>query len=88
MKKEPLFKESVRTEAEDIREELCPIKFSMLDKLSLLVPDSIRKSGYQKKVYEEGSAKLENECNMFTILETLMKIKASLIVLIGDNNKK
>ena len=29
-----------------------------------------------------------NECNIFTIVESLMKIKASLIVLIGQDHKK
>ena len=54
----------------------------------MLVPDFILNVGYDQKVYEAGENKLENECNMFTILETLMKIKASLIVLVGNNNQK
>ena len=59
-----------------------------MDKISMLVPDFILNVGYDQKVYEAGENKLENECNMFTILETLMKIKASLIVLVGNNNQK
>ena len=31
---------------------------------------------------------VKNEINMFTILETIMKIKASLTVLIGDDKSK
>ena len=31
---------------------------------------------------------VKNEINMFTILETIMKIKASLVVLIGDDESK
>ena len=31
---------------------------------------------------------VKNEINMFTIIETLMKIKASLTVLIGDDKDK
>ena len=30
---------------------------------------------------------VKNEMNMFTILETMMKIKASLTVLVGDNHE-
>ena len=59
-----------------------------MDKISMLVPNFILNVGYDQKVYEAGENKLENECNMFTILETLMKIKASLIVLVGNNNQK
>jgi hypothetical protein len=31
---------------------------------------------------------VKNEINMFTILETLMKIKATLTVLVGDDKIK
>ena len=28
-----------------------------------------------------------NECNMYTLVETMMKMRATLIVLIGDDHK-
>ena len=39
-------------------------------------------------MFNLGENLLMNECNMFTIIETLMKIKASLVVMIGDDHKK
>jgi hypothetical protein len=42
----------------------------------------------ETQYYEKGQQMVKNEINMFTIVETMMKIKASLIVLIGNDEKK
>ena len=49
--------------------------------------NDIRKHSHQHEIeiYEKGHVMVKNEINMFTILETMMKIKASLTVLIGDD---
>ena len=48
---------------------------------------SFFKKNYSVDIFELGENLLMNECNMFTIVETMMKIKASLIVLIGEDHK-
>ena len=85
--KQPFLKESTREEKEDIREELWPIRFSAWDKIKFMFPDFFVKD-YQIGMFELGENLLMNECNIFTIVESLMKIKASLIVLIGQDHKK
>ena len=85
--KSPFLKESIKEEKEDIREELWPINFSSWDKIKIMFPSFFKKN-YQVDIFELGENLLMNECNMFTIIETLMKIKASLIVLIGEDHKK
>jgi hypothetical protein len=52
-----------------------------------MFPDFFVKD-YQIGMFELGENLLMNECNIFTIVESLMKIKASLIVLIGQDHKK
>ena len=85
--KVPFLKESIREEKEDIREELWPIKFSCWDKIKIMFPDFFP-NDYKIRMFNLGENLLMNECNMFTIIETLMKIKASLVVMIGDDHKK
>lgn len=41
-----------------------------------------------QKIYQVGQNMVKNEMNMFTLLETMMKIKASLTVLVGDSHDK
>jgi hypothetical protein len=48
---------------------------------------SFFKKNYSVDIFELGENLLMNECNMFTIVETMMKIKASLIILIGEDHK-
>ena len=85
--KQPFLKESIKTEEEDIREDLWPIRFSAWDKIKFMFPEIFAKD-YQIGMFELGENFLMNECNIFTIVESLMKIKASLIVLIGQDHKK
>ena len=60
-----------------------------MDKIRMMLPDFlIKRDDYQQKIFNKGSTLLMNECNMFTIVEQLMKIKASLIILIGDDHQK
>ena len=87
----PFLTTSIRNEKEDIREELWPIKFSFLDKVKTMLPDFMSKNNkndYQQQLFHKGEKLLMNECNMFTIVESLMKIKASLIILIDNDHKK
>ena len=37
-------------------------------------------------IFYKGQNLVKNEINMFTLVETLMKIKASLTVLVGNNH--
>ena len=46
------------------------------------------KNKKKESIYEKGQKMVKNEINMFTIIETMMKIKASLTVLIGDDKDK
>ena len=81
-----LPKASTNEERVTIREELWPINFSSWDKIKIMFPSFFKKN-YQVDIFELGENLLMNECNMFTIIETLMKIKASLIVLIGEDHE-
>ena len=49
--KKPLMP-SIVSGKKDIREDLWPIKFTLMDKISLLVPNCILNVGYNQKVYE------------------------------------
>ena len=60
---------------------MLPIKFSVADKIKSLF--ICRK---KSKIYSKGEELVQNEVNMFTIIELLMKIKATLTVLVKDND--
>ena len=62
------------------------IKFSFWEKLTLLCSCFRRKNRKKKnyeKIFEKGEQMVKKELNLYTILESLMKMKASLTVLIG-----
>lgn len=40
-----------------------------------------------RAIYEKGITKVQNELNFFTLLETLMKIKATLAVIIKNDKE-
>ena len=68
------------------------IKFSFCDKFYLItglkMPKIFKNKNKTEQIYKVGEQMVQNEVNMFTILETLMKIKASLTVLVGDDEEK
>ena len=41
----------------------------------------------QEILYEKGSQMVQNDINLFTMLETLIKVKAALTVLVGNNTQ-
>ena len=46
-----------------------------------------RDRAYQD-VFKLGSERVKNDLNMYTMLETIMKIKAAVTVLVGNNDAK
>ena len=73
-------------------EQCRPIKLSFLDKLKIFCkynfPISSKCSLLKFKndaLYDKGNDIVKNELNFFTLLETLNKIKASLSVLINND---
>ena len=49
----------------------------------------LKRKGTQpyQDVFELGSEKVKNDLNMYTMLETIMKLKAAVTVLVGKNSK-
>ena len=39
-------------------------------------------------IFQKGETMVQNEINLFTLTETLMKIKASLTILVGENHNQ
>ena len=66
-----------------------PIKLSLSDKFKILIKYNIpcfkRIEFTGREIYERGEIMVKNELNFFTLLETLMKIKASLAVIIQND---
>ena len=78
-----------------------PIHFSWQQKLILLFSSinpckwltkklkrKDHKTELYKEIFELGSEKVKNDLNMYTMLETIMKLKAAVTVLVGNNNKQ
>jgi hypothetical protein len=72
------------TDNDNIYSSIQPIKYSFYGKMRLFLI-SLFPGKRKESIYEKGQRMVKNEINMFTIIETLMKIKASLTVLIGDD---
>ena len=69
------------------------IRFKFWDKFILLFNFCVLKSRKKtfaeyENIYEKGSNMVKNDLNMYTLLETLMKIKATLSVLVGHDSQR
>tara|TARA_B110000285_G_scaffold144120_1_gene161017 strand:+ start:193 stop:411 length:219 start_codon:yes stop_codon:yes gene_type:complete len=65
-----------------------PFKQKMLFILESFIPScclSHKNRSTTDVIFHKGETLVQNEINMFTLAETLMKIKATLTILVGDN---
>ena len=61
-------------------------KFKLL--LGLILPERCFKDDLYRQIYKKGQERVQNDLNMFSILEQLVKIKASLAVILEEDHTK
>ena len=73
-------KEHVENVEDNDIDDLKCIKFSFRDKFY-----SCRRKSDKQKIFKRGKEMVENEMNMFTMLQTMQKLKAAVTILVGPN---